>query len=87
MHESGLIQALMHRVEVELGNGDDRVKTICFEVGALCDTNPTWLQQGVGHDALEMWGYEPEVLVEEGQDATGPHALGVTLRSMILGDD
>jgi hypothetical protein len=31
-----------------------------------------------------MWGYEPEVLIEEGQDATGPHALGVTLRSMIL---
>jgi hypothetical protein len=84
MHESGLIQALMHRVEVELGNGDDRVKTLCFEVGALSDTSPTWLQQGAAHYALEMWGYEPEVLVEEGQDATDPHALGVTLRSMIL---
>jgi hypothetical protein len=84
MHESGLIQALMHRVEVELVNGDHRVKTLCFEVGTLCDTSPTWLRQGVAHYALEMWGYAPEVLVEEGQDQTGPHALGVTLRSMIL---
>lgn len=84
MHESGLIEALMRRVEVELGDGDGRVKTLCFEVGALCDTSPRWLQQGAAHYALEIWGYAPEVLVEEAQDATSPHALGVTLRSMIM---
>ena len=84
MHESGLIQALMRRVEVELGDGDGRVKTLCFEVGALCDTSPRWLQQGAAHYALEIWGYAPEVLVEEGAGRNQPHALGVTLRSMIL---
>jgi Zn finger protein HypA/HybF involved in hydrogenase expression len=84
MHERGLIQELMNRVEAELGNGEDRVKTLCFEVGALCDTSPTWLQQGAAHYALETWGYTPEVLVEESEDASGPNALGVTLRSMIL---
>jgi hypothetical protein len=76
---------LMRRAELELGEGRQRVKSLHFEIGALSGTGTRWVEQAALHYALERWGYEPEVVVELGHDPTHPHAHGVTLRSVRLG--
>jgi hypothetical protein len=76
---------LMRRAELELGEGWQRVKSLHFEIGALSGAGSGWVEQAAVHYAHEKWGYEPEVVVEQGHDPTDPHAHGVTLRSVTLG--
>jgi hypothetical protein len=51
----------------------------------LSGIGPGSIEQGARHYALEVWGYEPEVDVEQSADHTDPNALGVTLVSIGLG--
>jgi hypothetical protein len=85
VHETGLIRDLMRRAELELGEGQQRVKALHFEIGALSGAGASWVERAALHYADEKWGYEPEVVVEQGHDPTDPNAHGVTLRSVTLG--
>ena len=85
MHESGMIRDLMGRVEREIDGRAEPVTSLRFRVGALSGVGPKSIEEGARHYALETWGYEPEVDVEQSADLTDPSALGVMLVSIGLG--
>jgi Zn finger protein HypA/HybF involved in hydrogenase expression len=85
MHESAIIRDLMARVENEIDGTQEKVVTLRFRVGALSGIGPGSIEQGARHYALETWGYEPDVDVEQSADHTDPNALGVMLVSIGLG--
>ena len=81
MHESRVVADLMRRVE-EASRGAGRVSSLRFRVGALAGVTPDALRHGVGHYAVDRWGYSPDVVVEQSVDPTDPDALGVRLVSV-----
>lgn len=85
MHESGVTQALMRRVEEEVGESGERVKTLRLRIGALSGVDPMWLERDLADRTVERWGYAPEILFEQSDDLGDPNALGVTLVSVGVG--
>jgi hypothetical protein len=83
MHERGVTLALMKRVEEEVGaTGEERITTLRFRIGALSDVDPVWLERDLADQSARRWGYAPEMVFEQSDDAGDANALGVTLVSI-----
>lgn len=83
MHERGVTLALIRRVEEEVGaTGEERIKTLRFRIGALSDVDPLWLERDLVLQFARRWGYAPEMVFEQSEDAGDAKALGVTLVSI-----
>jgi len=86
MHETAIVTDLLGRAEAEAeARGDPTVITaLKLRIGALSGISSESLRQHADRIALGMWGYSPELDIEESQDPTEANAQGVVLVSVRL---
>ena len=86
MHETAIVRDLLAKARAEAGGNSDDIAALTLRIGPLSGITPEALRDSVDRAALEMWGHEPAVRIEESDEVDSPDALGVVLVSVRLGE-
>jgi Zn finger protein HypA/HybF involved in hydrogenase expression len=84
MHETAIVTDLLGRAEAEARGDPTVIAALKFRIGALSGIRPESLRHCTDRVAFGMWGYSPELHIEESHDPTDPNAQGVVLVSVRL---